>query len=52
MVIALFSIVAVVVFKTSTPPSIYQLISLASGLAGIGLGWLFGATTARRKKSP
>jgi hypothetical protein len=53
MVVALFAIVAVVVFKTTTPPGIYQLISLASGLAGIGLGWLFGAaTTARGKKSP
>ena len=53
MVVALFAIVAVVVFKPTTPPGIYQLISLASGLAGIGLGWLFGAaTTTRSKKKP
>lgn len=50
MVGALFAIVAVIVFRRTTPSGIYQLVSLASGLAGIGLGWLFGA--ARGKKSP
>jgi hypothetical protein len=52
MITALFLIVAVIVFRKTTPNGIYQLVSLASGLAGIGLGWLFGAATARSKKGP
>jgi hypothetical protein len=49
MVVALFVIVYVVVLRptqgqaTGAP----QLVSLASGLAGIGLGWLFGTSTPR-----
>ena len=50
MVIALFAIVAVIVFNKTPPSGIAQLVSLASGLAGIGLGWLFGAASARGKK--
>jgi hypothetical protein len=50
MVIALFAIVAVVVFNPKPPTGIAQLVSLASGLAGIGLGWLFGAASVRGKK--
>ena len=52
MVAALFTIVYVVAIKQHPSTSLYQLVSLASGLAGIGLGWLFGAaTTARTKES-
>jgi hypothetical protein len=50
MVAALFAIVAVIVFKKSPPSSLNQLVSLASGLAGIGLGWLFGAATTRSRR--
>jgi hypothetical protein len=50
MVGALFAIVAVIVFKRSPPSGVYQIVSLASGLAGIGLGWLFGAAAVRSKK--
>lgn len=50
MVIALFAIVAVIVFNRTPPSGITQLVSLASGLAGIGLGWLFGAASSRGKK--
>jgi hypothetical protein len=52
MVAGLFLIVAVIVFRPTTPSGIYQLVALASGLAGIGLGWLFGSATARSKNSP
>jgi hypothetical protein len=51
MVVALFAIVAVIVFKATPPPGVTQLVSLASGLAGIGLGWLFGAASTRSKKT-
>jgi hypothetical protein len=50
MVAALFAIVAVIVFNRTPPSGVNQLVSLASGLAGIGLGWLFGAATTRGKK--
>jgi hypothetical protein len=48
MVAALFSIVAVIVFRPSAPSGLNQIVSLASGLAGIGLGWLFGATRGKK----
>ena len=50
MVAALFTIVVVIVNKKSPLTSLYQFVSLASGLAGIGLGWLFGTATTRSKK--
>jgi NAD(P)H-hydrate repair Nnr-like enzyme with NAD(P)H-hydrate dehydratase domain len=46
MVAALFIIVYVVA-KPNPVTGATQLVSLASGLAGIGLGWLFGTGTAR-----
>jgi hypothetical protein len=47
MVLALFGIVAVIVVtKPNASSGIFQLVSLASGLAGIGLGWLFGAAAS------
>jgi hypothetical protein len=50
MVAALFVIVYVVVIKPNPATGATQLVSLASGLAGIGLGWLFGTGIARGKK--
>ncbi len=50
MVAALFTIVVVIVNKKSPPTTDFQFVSLASGLAGIGLGWLFGTVTTRSKK--
>ncbi|SPM43619.1 Mycobacterium numidiamassiliense ORFan [Mycobacterium numidiamassiliense] len=52
MVTALFVIVYVVAIKPNPGQSTgaAQLVSLASGLAGIGLGWLFGTGTARGRK--
>jgi len=50
MMAALFAIVVVVVNKSNPPTSLFQFVSLASGLAGIGLGWLFGTATTRSKK--
>jgi uncharacterized membrane protein len=50
MVAALFTIVVVIVNKKSPSTTLYQFVSLASGLAGIGLGWLFGTATTRGKK--
>ena len=47
---ALFTIVVVVVNKSKPPVTLFQFVSLASGLAGIGLGWLFGTATTRTKK--
>ena len=47
MVAALFIIVYVVAIKPNPVTGATQLVSLASGLAGIGLGWLFGTGTAR-----
>ena len=51
MVAALFIIVYVVAIKPNPGQASgeTQLVSLASGLAGIGLGWLFGTGTTRRK---
>ena len=49
MVFALFAIVAVVVSETKPQTTSFQFVSLASGLAGIGIGWLFGAGTSRKK---
>jgi hypothetical protein len=49
MVVALFAIVVVVVRETKPSESVTSLVSLASGLAGIGLGWLFGAATMAGK---
>jgi hypothetical protein len=50
MMAALFTIVVVVVNKKSPPTTLFQFVSLASGLAGIGLGWLFGTATTRSRK--
>jgi|SRR5215471_3355239 len=49
MVGALFAIVVVIVGENKPAASLFQFVSLASGLAGIGLGWLFGTGTARRR---
>lgn len=49
MVAALFTIVVVIVNKKNPPTTLFQFVSLASGLAGIGLGWLFGTGAVRRK---
>lgn len=49
MVGALFAIVVVIVGKNNPSTNLFQFVSLASGLAGIGLGWLFGTGTVRRR---
>jgi len=49
MVAALFAIVIVIVGENKTSNSDFQFVSLASGLAGIGLGWLFGTGATRRR---
>jgi hypothetical protein len=50
MVGALFAMVVVIVGKKNPSTNLFQFVSLASGLAGIGLGWLFGTGTARRRR--
>jgi hypothetical protein len=52
MVTALFIIVYLVALKPSNSAAAgsTQLVSLASGLAGIGLGWLFGTGAPRGKR--
>jgi hypothetical protein len=48
MLAALVYIIVEIVLKDETSGNLFQFVSLTSGLAGIGLGWLFGAGTARR----
>lgn len=50
MVAALFAIVWVVAVRPNPTTGATQLVSLASGLAGIGLGWLFGTGTVGPKR--
>jgi len=49
MVAALFTIVIVIVGQNKTSNTDFQFVSLATGLAGIGLGWLFGTGASRRR---
>ena len=49
MVGVLFTIVVVIVGENKPSSNLFQFVSLASGLAGIGLGWLFGTGTTRRR---
>jgi hypothetical protein len=43
----LLVIILFIVIRNEKSSNLYQFVSLTSGLAGIGLGWLFGAGTAR-----
>jgi hypothetical protein len=47
MIAALFTIVVVIVLEKKPSTNLFQFVSLASGLAGIGLGWLFGTAASR-----
>lgn len=49
MVGALFAIVVVIVGENRASTNLFQFVSLASGLAGIGLGWLFGTGATHRR---
>jgi hypothetical protein len=48
MLAALVYIIIEIVRNNETSGNLFQFVSLTSGLAGIGLGWLFGAGTTRR----
>lgn len=49
MLAGLLVIILFIVIKHENGGNLFQFVSLTSGLAGIGLGWLFGAGTARRR---